>query len=73
MTLFPDSDSKVAMSRAASNLRNCKNPLLCRMASPISSALRASPCARTIIDWKGWGNQLDSVSTMTNELPASLV
>jgi hypothetical protein len=52
MTLFPDAESKVAISRAASNLRNCKNPLLLRMASPISSALRASPCARTIMDWK---------------------
>ncbi len=61
MTLFPESESNVAMSRAASSLRNCRNPLLFRIASPISSALRASPCARTIMDWGG-GNQHDSVS-----------
>ena len=73
MTLFPDTESKVAISRAASSLRNCKNPLLVRIASPISSALRASPCARTIMDWKRGAHQLDSVSMMTNELPASLV
>lgn len=61
MTLFPESESKVAISRAASSLRNCRKPLLFRIASPISSALRASPCARTIIDCGG-GNQNDSVS-----------
>ena len=52
MTLFPEAANRDAISRAASNLRKDRKPLFVRIASPINSALLASPCARTMIDWK---------------------
>lgn len=51
MTRFPDVARTFAISRAASRRRSSRKPLFARIASPISSALRASPCARTIIDY----------------------
>src|SRR5882757_3786380 len=50
ITLFPEAARMLAISLAASNRRSSKNPLFVRIASPINSALRASPWARTIID-----------------------
>lgn len=50
MTLLPDVARRLAISRAASKRRSSKKPLFVRIDSPMSSALRASPCARTIID-----------------------
>lgn len=50
ITRLPDVARRVAMSRAASKRRSCKKPLFARMASPINSALWASPFARTIMD-----------------------
>ena len=50
ITRLSDAANRVAMSRAASSLRSCRKPLFWRTASPMSSALRASPWARTIID-----------------------
>lgn len=52
ITLFPDVARMLAISRAASSLRNSRKPLFCRIASPINSALLASPCARRIIDYR---------------------
>jgi hypothetical protein len=49
-TLLPLVDSSDAISRAASSFRSCRKPLLDRTASPINSADRASPWARTMID-----------------------
>lgn len=56
ITRFPPCASWFAISRAASRRRSCKKPWLDRTASPISSADRASPWARTIIDYKGEGS-----------------
>ena len=50
ITLLPDVANKFAMSRAASSLRSCRKPWFERTASPMSSALFASPCARTMMD-----------------------
>lgn len=52
ITRFPLCASCAAISLAASRRRNSKKPLLDRTASPMSSADRASPWARTIIDLK---------------------
>lgn len=51
MTLLPDPAKIVAISRAASRRRSSRKPLFLRSASPTSSALFASPCALTMIDW----------------------
>lgn len=61
MTRFPDVARTFAISRAASRRRSSRKPLFARIASPISSALRASPCARTIIDyWESVSTELRS-------------
>ncbi len=63
--LLPDAASKLAISRAASNLRRERKPLFVRTASPMSMADSASPCARTIIDYcEGINNTL----TQGNEI-----
>jgi hypothetical protein len=53
MMRFPDEAKRLAMSRAASSRRSSRKPLFVRMASPISSALLASPDALMIIDLRG--------------------
>lgn len=50
ITLFPDVARRFAISRAASSRRSSRKPLFARSDSPISSALLASPSARTMID-----------------------
>lgn len=54
MILLPLCDSTLAMSLAASSLRRARKPLLALTASPMSSAERASPWARTMIDCFSW-------------------
>ena len=48
--LFPEFAKVLAISRAASNRLSSRKPLFWRIASPTSSALFASPWARTIMD-----------------------
>lgn len=49
-TLLPLELNNVAISLAASSFLRAKKPLFVRMASPISSADRASPWALTMMD-----------------------
>ncbi len=71
ITRLSDAANRFAISRAASSLRSCKKPLFWRTASPMSSALRASPCARTMMDCTQLSGYVGHICYPKYCLPAS--